>query len=270
MTQRSLENFFDALRANQRANRINFAQWYAIIEKIDDCFVRAGKNLVNPKPVMTGGLLLRSQYAFKTAAGMALAGQVVEVFAILRSVLEHAGYCLTIYERPDLERVFILRHAGASEMATQKKEFKIGAVQQAVARHNPKLAELYAELYQRSIDFGGHPNPNATFSAMDLDESGGQTAITTFAISKDPKIVQHALKSTAQVGLTALHVLEPVFKERFKLLGIRQDWDIHLTGLGRMLDGWSDPSPASTTLSPLGSFGLGSRLMRTASTTWNG
>ncbi len=47
-------------------------------------------------------------------------------------------------------------------------------------------------------------------------------------------------------------------------------WDIHLTGLGRMLGGWSDPSPASTTLSPLGSFGLGSRLMRTASTTWNG
>src|SRR5271157_5147524 len=38
----------------------------------------------------------------------------------------------------------------------------------------------------------------------------------------------------------------------------------------RMPDGWSDPSPASTTLSPLGSFGLGSRLMRTASTTWNG
>ncbi|HKN14597.1 MAG TPA: GAF domain-containing protein, partial [Candidatus Binatus sp.] len=37
----------------------------------------------------------------------------------------------------------------------------------------------------------------------------------------------------------------------------------------RMPDGWSDPSPASTTLSPLGSFGLGSRLMRTASTTWN-
>ena len=37
-------------------------------------------------------------------------------------------------------------------------------------------------------------------------------------------------------------------------------WDIHLTGLGRMLDGWSDPSPACTTLSPLGSFGLGSRL----------
>src|SRR5208337_549503 len=38
----------------------------------------------------------------------------------------------------------------------------------------------------------------------------------------------------------------------------------------RMPDGWSDPSPASTTLSPLGSFGLGSRPMRTASTTWNG
>jgi hypothetical protein len=45
---------------------------------------------------------------------------------------------------------------------------------------------------------------------------------------------------------------------------------IHLTGLEHMLNGWSDLSPASTTLSPLGNCGLGSRLMRTASTTWNG
>ena len=37
-----------------------------------------------------------------------------------------------------------------------------------------------------------------------------------------------------------------------------------------MLDAWNDSSPACTTLSPLGSFRLGSRLMRTASTTWNG
>ena len=30
---------------------------------------------------MTGAFLLRCQYAFKTAAGMAFAGQVVETFA---------------------------------------------------------------------------------------------------------------------------------------------------------------------------------------------
>jgi hypothetical protein len=226
MSEYSLQKFFDMLYSNQQANRVNFAQWYAIVENIDDCFVRAAKNLTNPQPVMTAVLLLRCQYAFKTAAGMALAGQIVEVFTMLRSVLEYAGYCLTIHERPALESVFISRHIGASEMKAQKEAFKIAAVRTAVGRYDAKLAELFDDLYQRSIDFGGHPNPHGSFSALVFDERGDQTGMTTLAISSDPKNLAHALKSTAQVGLTALHILQHVFKAKFELLGIRQDMDV--------------------------------------------
>src|SRR5208337_3121431 len=225
MNERSLQKFFDMVHSNQQANRVNFAPWYAIIEKIDDCFVRAGKNLVNPKPVMTADLLLRCQYAFKTAAGMALGGQVVEVFAMLRSTLEYAGYCLTIYETPALESAFIRRHMSTNEMKAQKHAFKISAVRTAIGRYDAKLAEFFDELYQRSIDFGGHPNPQGSFSAIVLDERGGETGMTTLAISDDPKVIAHALKSTAQVGLTALHVRQHVFRAKFELLGIRQDID---------------------------------------------
>jgi hypothetical protein len=52
MTQRSLEDFFDALRSSQCANRVIFSRWYAIIERIDERLVRAGKNLINPKPTI--------------------------------------------------------------------------------------------------------------------------------------------------------------------------------------------------------------------------
>src|ERR1700676_2729382 len=45
---------------------------------------------------------------------------------------------------------------------------------------------------------------------------------------------------------------------------------VHLTGVERRLGQWNVPTPAPTTLSPLGSFRLGSRLMQTAWTTWNG
>ena len=223
MTKPSLQEFFDVVHSNQRANRINFPQWYTFIERIDDCFARAGANLINPTPVLTGMLLLRCQYAFKTAAGMALAGQIVEPFAILRSVLEDAGYCLTIYETPALESVFISRHFGVEEMRAQKDAFKISVIRAVIGRYDAKLAEVFNELYQRSIDFGGHPNPYGSFSALVLDGRGEQTGMMAVAISDDPKMVAHALKSTAQIGLTALHILQHVFKEKFELLGIRQD-----------------------------------------------
>ena len=136
MTERSLQEFFDTLRSAQQANRAKFPVWYEIIERIDRCFVRAGKNLINPKPPMTGNLLLRCQYAFKTAAGMALAGQIVEDFVMQRSVLEYAGYCLVIYKTPSLERVFLGRHISAKAMKAQKEAFTIGAVKVAVRRRH--------------------------------------------------------------------------------------------------------------------------------------
>jgi hypothetical protein len=225
MTERSLQEFFDTLRSAQRANRAKFPVWYDIIERIDGCFVRAGKNLVKLESPMTGAFLLRCQYAFKTAAGMALAGQVVEAFVMQRTVLEYAGYALLIGETPSLEGVFLGRHTSEKAMKTQKEAFKVGLVKVAVRRCDTKLADNFVEDYERSINFGGHPNPHGTLSATVPDERDGLNSLTVLAISSEPKIVVHALKCTAQVGLTALCVLQQVFKEKFELLGVRQEID---------------------------------------------
>ena len=232
MTERSLQDFFDVLRSAQEANRTKFPVSYGFIERIDRCFVRVGENLINPEPVMTGILLLRCQYAFKTAAGMALAGQVVETFVMQRSVLEYAGYCLLICKTPSLEGVFLGRHTGTEAMTAQKEAFKIRPVKLAVRRCDTTLADHFDEDYERSINFGGHPNPHGALSATMPDEREGLNRLKVLAISSEPRFVEHALKCTAQVGLTALRVLQHVFKEKFELLGIRQEIDaLKNTGL---------------------------------------
>src|SRR5579863_279048 len=96
----NLTKFLETAHANQQANLVNFQAPYTILQKINDCMVRAGENLVNPNPVICGVLLLRCQYAYKTAVGLALAGQVVETFTMIRSALEYAGYALVIFEKP--------------------------------------------------------------------------------------------------------------------------------------------------------------------------
>ena len=111
---------------------------------------------------------------------------------MLRSALEYAGYCLTTYKTPALTEVFIGRHKGKDEMKAQKEAFKIGAIRAAIGRYDAKLSGCFDELYQRSIDFGGHPNPHASFSAMLLDERDNQTGMTILAISNDPKNLAHA------------------------------------------------------------------------------
>jgi hypothetical protein len=54
-------------------------------------------------------------------------------------------------------------------------------------------------------------------------EHDGKHGLAIVATATDPKIVVFALKSTAQVGVTALCVLEQAFKERFTSLGIGRE-----------------------------------------------
>jgi hypothetical protein len=220
-----LSKFLELAHATQKANYLNFAPLYTTVLKVNDCLSKAGKNLINPQPIMAGVLMLRCQYAVKTAAGLALAGQAVETFALMRSALEYAGYALVIFDNPALEVVFINRHQSAEEMKVQKESFKISNVRAAIAKCDAKLAENFDIFYQRCIDFGGHPNPHATFSAMTLEEDGSSASLTALAISNDPKVLAHALRNVAQVGLTCLYILQHIFAAKFELLGIRADID---------------------------------------------
>ena len=92
--------FLERVAANQKANIANFPIPYDLLRRVDNCLATAGKNLINPKPVLAGLMLLRCQYAYKAAAGMALSGQAVEAFVMMRSCLEHAGYALAIFQDP--------------------------------------------------------------------------------------------------------------------------------------------------------------------------
>jgi hypothetical protein len=217
-----LTQFLERVHLNQQGNREKFSAQYDLIRRVNDCLSDAGKNLVNPKPALIGVLFLRSQYAYKTAAGMALSGQAVETFVMMRSCLEYAGYALAMFANPTLEEVFASRHIDDAGMKEQKEKFQIGAIRNVISGFDPKLAEVFHDLYNRAIDFGGHPNPHAAFSMTELEPNN---SIFTFAMTNESKVLLHAMKSTAQVGLTALFIFQHIFKAKFELLGIRARMD---------------------------------------------
>jgi hypothetical protein len=192
---------------------------------VDSCLSTAGKNLVNPKPVLAGFMLLRCQYAYKTAAGMALSGQVVEPFVMMRSCLEYAGYALAIFRDPTLETVFMARHASAAGMKAQKSTFQIGKIRSIIASFDTKLAEHFQTFYDRSIDFGAHPNPHAIMSAFQMPESPVDQSFTALALSTNKQFLLFAMKNVAQVGLTVLFIFRHIFRAKFELLGIREEMD---------------------------------------------
>jgi hypothetical protein len=217
--------FFELVARNQKANIARFPAAYEFIRRVNICLSTAGKNLINPKPVMAGVMFLRCQYAYKAAAGMALSGQVVEAFVMMRSCLEYAGYALAMFKDPDLESIFMARHLSAEGMDQQKTRFRISEIRSVIASFDAKLAAVFQTFYERSIDFGGHPNPHATNSAIQMAEDPADRSFTALALSTDEQILLHAMKSVTQVGLTALFIFQHIFKAKFELLGIRAEMD---------------------------------------------
>jgi hypothetical protein len=221
-----LTRFLQVVNSNQIANLANFPEPYSLMRRVNDCFSTAGKHLINPEPVTTGILFLRSQYAYKTTVGMALAGQVVEAFVMMRSCLEYAGYALVMFDNPASEDVFFSRHLGDATMkGVQKREFLICNVRDKIATFDRKLAVLFQEFYDHAIDLGGHPNPLAVCNAVQMESSGSGHTFRTLALSKDEITLRHAMKSTAEVGLTALFIFQHIFKAKFELLGLGAELD---------------------------------------------
>jgi hypothetical protein len=156
----NLVAFFDLVAFNQKASIAKYPAQYELLRRVNICLSTAGKHLANANPLMCGVLCHRCQYAYKAAAGMSLSGQAVETFVMARSCLEYAGYALTIFNKPELEAVFTTRHVSAADMHAQKEAFRISEIRNVIESFDPQLAKIFNELYQRSIDFGGHPNPH--------------------------------------------------------------------------------------------------------------
>jgi hypothetical protein len=231
-TDKSLERFLNTIHTNQHHVRNNLPEHYSMIRHVDDCFIKASEHLVNPKPTFCGPLFLRSHYAYKTAAGMALGGQVTESFVIMRSCLEYAGYALAIFadprlgDEPSREEVFVSRHVDDATMKAQKTAFQMPKIRKTISRVDPNLAKQFDLLYERCISFGAHPNPHGLFLAMNIDagEDAG-IVLNTLALTGDPNALRFTMKNVVFVGLMSLHIFEKIFMEKFEILGIRAEID---------------------------------------------
>jgi hypothetical protein len=141
---------------------------------------------------------------------MTLAGQIAESFVMNRSCLEYAGYALAIFADqrlegiPTREEVFVNRNVDHDSLKAQKAEFRVSRIRAIISNYDQKLAANFKLLYDRSIEYGGHPNPYGVLTAMKMETKDDQlTSITTLALTDDPTITMFAMKNVAQVGLMA-------------------------------------------------------------------
>jgi hypothetical protein len=215
-----LTKFWDAARQNQFGTFARKQPLYKRSSDIDALFVRVSKDWLNPDDEIAAMLLLRCHSAFRTAAGLAAAGQAAETYVMNRAVLENAAYALHLHRDTAVRMIWLDRHQSDAALKASRDALTHAKVLATVTAVNQHAAKRFEELYQRAIDFGGHPNERSVTGNMKMvDEPNRRVMLAVMQHADGPEL-NMALKTTAQCGMCALEMLQGVFNARFELLGI--------------------------------------------------
>jgi hypothetical protein len=179
---------------------------------IDAIFEETHHNLKPAKwtQIVPALLMLRAFSAFRAGVMVAMS-LPADSYPLQRSCLESAGYARLIASETELGAMWLQRD---DEPKLFRQRFTNGAVRNAIAANDDRLATIYQELYERSIDFGAHPNEKGVLSNV-LKESVGTGTLQFWMLAGDGPPLQHALRTCAQIGICSLRVLNLVFAEQF-------------------------------------------------------
>jgi hypothetical protein len=187
---------------------------------IDELFVRVSNGWLNPKSGIAAMLFFRCHAAMRAASGESMAGQVVESYRQCRGMMENAGYAVHIHRNPNLAKIWLDRHVDDSGMKASKSAFQHKQVEQSVRAANVHAAARFEQLYQRTIDYGGHPNERSVTGSMKMVKDTDRIEMLAVMLHGDDAALGASLKSVAQCAMVSLEMLQVIFNARFELLGV--------------------------------------------------
>ncbi len=219
----NLSEFLEWGQFNQLATFDKKKDEYKVLKTIDDCFEKIGDHLLNPQKEVPALFVYGSHSAFRASASLVMTTQIPESFPLMRVCIESAGYALKISENTELENVWMDRENNEEALKKCRNEFSYKKIYTEIHNKDKRLGEIFEEFYERSITFGSHPNVLSLTSRMKIEETPENKSVLLNYYEGNSLNLSHGLKSLAQVGLCSLYIFQHIFKERFMLLGLREE-----------------------------------------------
>jgi hypothetical protein len=218
--QDTLSQFIDTARNKVFASFANLRPQYQRLATIDAAFRLIGENLKNPPDWFVALFLLRAHSSFLGGAHLALAGQLPEAYMLLRGSLENAAYSFYFSQVPESHERWLRRHDSSAAKQVVQDEFRIRALLKLLKKRDETLGKIATTLYERTIDFGAHPNERGLIQMLTMSETDRERQLQVRYLTGHSSAMDLCLKTSAQVGVCVLKVFQYVFRERYDLLGL--------------------------------------------------
>lgn len=215
-----ISKFIDDARNNEYATFTNYQDEIRRLIDLDALCRKAIDGLNHSNDWFAGLFLLRAHSNFLAACRMTWSGQIPECYAMLRSCLENALYGLYLARNPNFRETWLRRHDSDAHRRKVKDEFKMRTMLELAKSIDMKEGSVAELLYDRTIDYGAHPNEQALMQVLQLNERAEHVEFKIIYLEGDSIQLRLALKTTAQVGVCSLSLFRSIYKERFDILGV--------------------------------------------------
>lgn len=222
----SLSGFINRCLNNTFASYTKYKGAYSTFININNLyqgFISVLQNKVTAS-IYVRFMLLRSHCSFLGAVQLALNTQVVESYMVARGCLEAALYGLHMRYESSSEQIWIHRHDNDdSSKKKVRNEFGYCTVANSLRKADPNLYAISDCLYQRVIDYGGHPNERAITANLKIEQLADSKSCYLGYLADDEISITRSFKTVADIGMCALKIFGLAFPDEFRDHGINTE-----------------------------------------------
>ncbi len=216
----SLSQFLELAQQNTWATFVQLQDEYAHLRKIDSIFRILSGSTFNESDCLEVLFLQRACMAYLGAVRLVMAVELAEAYMVLRGCLESSLYGFYVHKNPESGKRWLSRHESQKSLIDVKKEFQFGKLRSFLEKTDQPTSQAVEKLYNRTIDYGAHPNERAFTSNLELTRQDGAVQFDQVSPSNNPVPLKACLKSTAEIGLCSLLIFKLIFTTRFELLDL--------------------------------------------------
>lgn len=165
--------------ANVLGSFVRLKKDYELCHRVDRAFFKVATHMLEPKDLLAPFLVMRSHSAYRAACQLAMAGQAVEAFPVLRLCLECSLYALHINRNPGFGEIWLRRGENEASKQLCRKNFQLFKVLKTLEKWDRRLYPHIKILYERTIDFGAHPNEMAVTGSMQILREANRVEVPT-------------------------------------------------------------------------------------------
>jgi hypothetical protein len=215
--QDKLTEFFNTVENNTYATFANMPKETELAIKIDNLY-RKALELANNSGVAFQYLFIpRAHSAYLAGVRLAMGTQVPESYMVARGCLENALYGFFLFKHPEHIELYLNRDNSDETRSAFKKKFRLNEIIQVLIRHHPQVGNAVDMLYERTIDWGAHPNEKALTSNMSMKRGDGKIRFDGHYLTDNEKPIKLCLKTIMLAGVSGLKIAECMLSERFKI-----------------------------------------------------